>query len=320
MKKLNIIILLIVILTTPSFAQEHKIKLSQGTLLINDIPNLNIEGYEGKEIIITLINKIKIPESAKGLFAVNGDGLKDNTGLGIAVSQISEEIYNITEILEGGEYQLKIPENINLKIDVKGNRDSEIKIRNLKSNIEISSRTGNIDLKNVSSPLMIVSVTGKVNAVLNHPVKYPISIISLNGEIDVTLPEDIYADLIVSTSYGNLYTDMPITYAKTDQGEVALNPVYSRAQGGGDTNRAQKKEVVAYSDSNGTKITPVPSKKVGIQDRKVEQKATIFRPFINLSVIKGKLNGGGGSIILESRNNNVYVRSHQNLTEVSKKK
>lgn len=125
------------------------------------------------------------------------------------------------------------------------------------------------------------------------------------------LPEDTYADLLVRTGHGNLYTDMPIEFQNTDNGnEISLNPLAARENGGGGNKASEKKPIVANSDSNGAKILEALSKQAEMQGKETKYSSVSFRPFMDLSIIKGKLNGGGGSIILESRNNNVYVRSH----------
>ena len=58
-----------------------------------------------------------------------------------------------------------------------------------------------VNLKNVTGPLVISTVNGGVNVVFSEISKdKPISIVSVNGEVDVTIPAKAGVDLEMSNS------------------------------------------------------------------------------------------------------------------------
>ena len=86
--KRTIIALVLLVAAGQAFAQkEYKLAKSSGKLVINNISYLTVEGYEGKEIIITSKGKQEAADPrAEGLTVLGNSGF-DNTGIGIAVTQ-----------------------------------------------------------------------------------------------------------------------------------------------------------------------------------------------------------------------------------------
>jgi len=104
-------------------AQEYKIPVENaktGSLNLEDFKgDLTIEGYNGNEIIINSTSESvnQVPEKAKGLKPVYANGV-DNTGLGIGVEKEANQI-TLTCLLsfnKKGQYKLKVPENMSVKI------------------------------------------------------------------------------------------------------------------------------------------------------------------------------------------------------------
>ena len=103
MKKLLVITSVLVLTAGHAIAQkEFKLAKTSGKLVLINIPHLTVEGYDGKEIVFTLVNKEEENDfpgqmgnnnddpRAKGLNAVSDNGF-DNTGLGLAVSEKGQE-------------------------------------------------------------------------------------------------------------------------------------------------------------------------------------------------------------------------------------
>jgi len=95
--------------------------------------------------------------------------------------------------------------------------------------VEIEGVTGEHELSNVNGDVIATDVSG--SAVINSnngdiqasfvqvDASKPMSFNSFNGDIDVALPSNLAADLIVASQQGDVYTDFDVV-AQTDPGVV----------------------------------------------------------------------------------------------------
>lgn len=219
-------------------AQEHKFPLTSGTLKFNEVNNLSIEGYNGNEIIITTLGRAAVPERAKGLHPINSQGIEDNTGIGLSVSQ-SGEIVEIQQVMNknnSGRYQVKVPANVKVQVSYVGVHGDEIRIKNLQNEVEVSTRHNSITLENISGPALVNSVHGSITASFSAiEPDNPISIISIHNDVDVTLPADAKADLTLASEHGTIYTDMDLAYAKSTGDMRKISSVIEGTLNGGGT-------------------------------------------------------------------------------------
>ena len=123
-----------------------------------------IEGYNGTDIIITSTSEdLTPPAKAKGLKPMFPAGT-DNTGMGLDV-QKTDNLITITCLLpftRGGEYKIKVPENLSIEITSGCERNNDITIKNMKNEIDIKS-CHNIELKNVTGPLVLSTISGNID-------------------------------------------------------------------------------------------------------------------------------------------------------------
>src|SRR5882757_7342237 len=135
MKAMNYcLVFLFALLTARTLpAQEYKTTVQntkETKLIIKDFTGeLLIEGYAGNEIIITGGPDVSIPERAKGLKPVYGGGT-DNTGLAVDVEKSDNQI-TITCLLsfnKAGDYRIKVPENLFLKVTSGCERQNAVSI------------------------------------------------------------------------------------------------------------------------------------------------------------------------------------------------
>jgi predicted membrane protein len=258
------------------------------------------------------------------LSPINSDGIQENTGLGIAVNKTSNDTYQIHQILSDGKYTIRVPQDIKVKVMNEGSGSSEIKIKNLNNDLEISTRNADINLENISGPVLINTIRGNVVGKFNQKVNTPISIISMYGEVDVSLPAGIRADLKLSSAHGNIFTDLPIEYVKNaEKTETVKGVSGSGSSSGGSSSFSYSTESGVASGSSiptkaeGTGYTiyaPKASGSVALAPSVISnQQNTVFVSGSAVSSkpatqVRGKVNGGGGEIQLESRNNNIYLR------------
>lgn len=218
------------------YSQEHRISLSSGTLKFSEVNKLTIEGTTGNEVIFTSKGVSTIPDRAKGLRPVNSLGLQDNTGVGLSVTQEDNSTYVVSDVMRNsGEYLVKVPKGVRVMIEQNSVHGSRIELRDLPNDVEVSSRYSEVVLKNISGSALVNSVHGGVIAEFSTitPDK-PVSIVSAHGHVDVTLPASAKLDVVLSSKYGDIFTDMDIQYATTsDQMRQITSEIKGKLNGGG---------------------------------------------------------------------------------------
>jgi lia operon protein LiaG len=222
-------------------AQEYKVAVENTTsaklTLTNFIGELPIEGYSGNEIIITSTSgHYEGPsERAKGLKPIYPDGTDNTGGLGLSVEKNGNQvsINCLLPFTRGGSFKIKVPDNLALNIHSGCERNNKIRIDNMKNEIEINN-CSDIDLKNVTGPLVVSTISGDVNVTLTGVNKdKPTSIASISGDIDITVPANVAATLEMSTISGAMYSDFDIAPSKGKMPRVGGNAINTPLNGGG---------------------------------------------------------------------------------------
>jgi hypothetical protein len=237
MKKLVLVIGALVATICVSVAQEFKVAKSTGRLEIY-IGRVTVEGTTGNEIVFTSNDRKDRDEDdrSKGLRAVSGSGLEDNTGLGINVTDKGNviEVHQLKK-MNSPNVKIQVPKGVTVYYQHESQYGGEAKFKNLENEIEVSANYNSVELENVTGPVTAKSVYGHVEADFNANVKGPISIVSVYGYVDVTLPATIKADLKMTTSYGEIFAapEFKIEYEK--QGDMIRydDRVNGKVNGGG---------------------------------------------------------------------------------------
>lgn len=223
-----------------TYAQEYKIPVENakdGQLILEDfVGDLPIEGYDGTEIIITADHFEKTPDQAKGLKPVYSTGT-DNTGIGLSVNKDGGRItvQCIVPFTKDVTYHIKMPKSLSLKFERGCERSSTVTVSNLSGEVDIKN-CQDIELKNVTGPLVLNTISGNIKVVFTEVSKdKPISIASISGDVDVTLPAKTPANLEMSTISGNMYTDFDLSADedKDNVKRVGGNKLHSKLNGGG---------------------------------------------------------------------------------------
>ena len=220
-------------------AQEYKVPAENSKEIILSLQgftgNLNIEGYSGNEIIFSAPgSKIEVPDRAKGLKPIYPGGT-DNSGLGLSVEKNGNliEAACILPFTKKREFTIRVPENISIKVKSECQNSSDVFINNMKNEIEIQT-CHDIDLKNVSGPLVLSTIAGDINITFSAiNSSNPISINSISGEIDITLPDKTSADIELQTVTGTMYSDFDFSENNKDMKKVGGNHVSCKLNGGG---------------------------------------------------------------------------------------
>jgi predicted membrane protein len=206
MKKISIV-LIALLASGLTYAQEFKVAKSTGKLNLH-IGRVTVEGHSGNEIIFTSKDGHDKDEDdrAKGLRAINGSGLEDNTGLGINVTE-KDGVVEVNQLkkMNSPDIKILVPKGVIVSFDHESQYGGHAVFKNMENEIEVSCQYNGVELENVTGPLTVKAVYGGVDATFNQNVKGPISIVSIYGHVDVALPAAIKANLKMSTSYGEIF-------------------------------------------------------------------------------------------------------------------
>lgn len=238
MKKKIVLIGVMFLFLSSLMAQEYTLKVSGNkTLLIQELNHVSIEGYEGAEIVFTTESKTEGDEErAQGLTAINTMGLKDNTGIGLSVTEDGENIEVLSLSRRSDKkYIIRIPKNVKIKYEHSTPYGSQLKVKNISTEIEASTNHNAVFLENVTGPVTINTVHGNVDAIFTTVNQAsPTSIISAHGLIDISLPPNTKANLSMDSNWGELFTDMTIEMEQSDDGlKTYSSKVKGTLNGGG---------------------------------------------------------------------------------------
>jgi predicted membrane protein len=237
-RKINTVRILVVLMLITSWAnaQEFKIAKSTGRLELN-IGRVTVEGHSGNEIIFSSLNsKKEKDERANGLTAINSLGLEDNTGLGINVTD-KGGVVQVFQLKKTNSPDIKVlvPKGVIVSFHHESQYGGEALFRNMENEIEVSAQYNSIELENVTGPLTIKTIYGKVEADFGTNIKSPISIVSVYGLVDVTLPQATKANLQLNTSYGEIFVapEFKIEVDKTGNMIRYSDKITGKINGGG---------------------------------------------------------------------------------------
>ncbi len=228
------------LLFTSSFtmAQEFKLAKSTGKLEIKEVNEVQIEGYNGNEIIFTSLNFSKENDKrAAGLKAISAMGLEDNTGIGLSVVDKGNIIeVNQLKRMDGPKVKIMVPKGVSVSFVHTSPYGDDVTFKNVESEIEVSTVHNGVRLENVTGPLTVKTVHGEIEADFNSALKSPLSLISTHGPVDITMPAATKLNVSMSTSYGEIFVDPAIKIEFENKGDWKVygsNKVSGKINGGG---------------------------------------------------------------------------------------
>jgi hypothetical protein len=219
-------------------AQEYKIAKSTGRLEINEVNNVTIEGYNGNEIVFSSLDGTREKDSrATGLRAISANGLEDNTGVGLAVREngTTYEVYQLKK-MDGPRVKIMVPKGVTISYRHTSPHGSDFKVRNVESELEVSTVHNGIILDNVSGPVNARTAHGKIEVVLNDNFKGPLYFSSTHGLVDIAVPASAKADISLSASHGEIFVDpnLKLEVPKTgDWTKYGSSKLDGKVNGGG---------------------------------------------------------------------------------------
>lgn len=202
-----------------TFAQDaktYKTKFSganKRVIMDIDAKQLDIEGYSGDEIIIEAADLPSVPKEADGLRPLSAGGV-DNTGAGLSVYP-NGDVLKINVVMKGKAlYKIKMPKELALIVKKRNScscNETGMSITGMEGSIEVNTNYEDITLTNVSGPVVANSSQGKIKVVYDDKMPdKPSSIVSYNDNVDVTVSEKAKVLFSISSSDGNMFTDLDL--------------------------------------------------------------------------------------------------------------
>ncbi|WP_133228280.1 DUF4097 family beta strand repeat-containing protein [Sphingobacterium corticibacter] len=299
--------------------KEYRFKKNSGKLLVNSNA-ISAEGYDGNEVVVTTwAERTEQDERAAGLQGINSSGLKDNTGVGLQLTEANDgtTVLSVVNYQKLDSVHLRLPKRIALSIKSPSSwTEGTIALKDLLSEIEVSNTFGDVKLQQVTGPMTIKTVHGNIEAVLDKPVKGPVSLVSTLGFIDVAIPKSTPANLELRTTLGEIFAaeelniDLkPTTKQKDPTIVLAKTKTYVN------TDSLRNKISIdlqseGLSDSIGNVIEQaMESANVALESAFSELPQSFTISGASSNRIQGTINGGGENINLRTTHGKIYLRT-----------
>jgi hypothetical protein len=237
MKRIIMIVVAAVLTSATIQAQEFKVSKSTGTLEIREVNHVVIEGTTGNEIVFNARGGGREDDDrAKGLRALSGSGIEDNTGLGLSVVTSGDrvEVQQLKK-MDGPDVTIKVPKGVKVYFSHTSPHGDQFEVNNFDGEIEVSTVHNDVILSNTNGPLNIKTVHGDIEATLTANQKSPARLVSVHGHVDVGMPVSMKANLRLGTSWGEILVDpdFKIEMEKTGSMVKYSDKVSGKLNGGG---------------------------------------------------------------------------------------
>jgi hypothetical protein len=178
-------------------------------------------------------------DKSKGLKAIYSNGV-DNTGFGISIEKDGDilRIKDLKSFIQRSGIKFTLPKTMDISVNC-GNLGA-VRIENFASEIEVQSNVGHIHLVDVTGPITANSSTGGIDVeFISVSQKAPITISTATASVDVTIPENTNADLVLKSTLGTVYTNFDLNIKRDD----------------GMKNLSGNRKIVTKLNNGGVKIT-----------------------------------------------------------------
>jgi hypothetical protein len=183
-----------------SGAKTLKVSLQNGSV--------TVKGYDGKDAIIEAGGGRLSSRTRRSSGIPEGMHRIDNMSMGLDVTE-ENNIINVVGNDNAGHVTIQVPTQTSLVLrSVNG---GAITVENISGSIDANHTNGSIVITDVSGSVLANTTNGKVTVSLTKasPGK-AMSFTSFNGKVDVTLPADVKANVMMKTNNGEIWSDFDI--------------------------------------------------------------------------------------------------------------
>ena len=170
--------------------------------------SLTVEGYNGNEVMITVITREKEDNSSK---QKSIPGLKriPNAAMSFEITEDNNKVR-----VNGGhkgrvDFVVKVPKNFHLSLSTHHN--GQIKVSGVTGEIEVDAHHGGIELNQVAGSVIADTHHGAIKVTLNAITSNkPMAFSTYHGNVEVTLPSSVNASTKIKTAKGDVFTDFDL--------------------------------------------------------------------------------------------------------------
>jgi DUF4097 and DUF4098 domain-containing protein YvlB len=223
MKKLLLLSASIAWCMTTAHAQEYKTKLvnakDRKVTIEMSAGDIKIEGHNSDEVIIQATSGFEVPtERAKGLKPLYYSAV-DNSGIGLAVTPESGGLRIEKATRKAVKYTVRLPRKVAILFEQTNWQGAGITISNMDGDLEVRTNNAQIDLMNVTGPVVANTTSGEIKVVFSAlSQEKPTAISTISGPIDITLPASSKANMQLRSISGEMYTDFDLGTKSTKDG------------------------------------------------------------------------------------------------------
>lgn len=165
--------------------------------------SITVRTYDGKEVIVesgSIRRELRAPEGMRRI---------DIPTRGLEVEE-QDNVITVRDHGPGGGESMTITVPVDTSLHLRSNNGS-IRVEGVHGEIDVETHNGSIRLFNVSGSVLASTNNSRIEAAMDRvdPSK-PSAFSSLNGSIDVTLPQDLKANLKLTTDNGSIFSDFDV--------------------------------------------------------------------------------------------------------------
>jgi len=194
---------------------------------------IDISGHSSNEVVVEAKGYEPPPKKAEGLKPLYASG-QDNSGIGLSVQQEGNTLQLVgIRSYDDTDYIIKIPNKTSVAVRM-GPRNDNLRISNLKGEIELQAHSDDVLLHNVSGPIVANAISSNMEVKMDQVnSQKPTAISLVSGDLDISLPASLAADLKVTSVSGEVYTDFDIDVESSDEMQRRRKPIVGTINGGG---------------------------------------------------------------------------------------
>lgn len=204
---------LVVPLSDPSRPAVLEVALFSG--------DIEIEAYDGNEIIIVADAPLR---DSRGEEPVRPDGLRriQSSSVGLTVEEGDNKVSVRMDFSpKNVDLEVRVPRRTSVHANLVNGGD--IEITGLNGEHELQNVNGDVVATDIAGSAVLNSTNGDVRATFTSVTRdSTMSFTSFNGDVDVSLPANLSADLLVTSQQGDVYTDFEFE-ERQDPGAVQRN-------------------------------------------------------------------------------------------------
>ena len=169
--------------------------------------DIEVEGYDGNEIIIVADAPLRGPDGEPE--EPRADGLRriQSSSVGLTVEEGGNKVSLRMDFSpKNVDLEVRVPRRTSVHANLVNGGD--IEIIGVNGEHELSNVNGDVVATDISGSAVLNSTNGDVRATFASVAgEHPMSFTSFNGDVDVSLPANLAADLLVTSQQGDVFTD-----------------------------------------------------------------------------------------------------------------